>query len=254
MDYGFQFGVTSLKIRATCPICEKTLNFNAPDEYWSPRDRLESVGCPFNRCVTRERALARVLFDLYSRKEVTQLSIHECSPVLRGISLWVKKNCPDYLTTGFFPGEVVGQIIHGTRNENLEAQTFADEIFDLVFHLYVLEHLFNPFQALKEIARTLKPNGVCLFTVPVERGRLDSEQVAFQQDGKLTIVGEPEYHGNPQRPDDGALVTWRYGEDLPLQIYRRAGLDVEHRRFQCESSAVMGYMDDVYILRKRVRI
>lgn len=78
--------------------------------------------------------------------------------------------------------------------------------------------------------------------------------MAFEHDGELTIVGEPEYHGNPQRPDEGALVTWRYGEDLPLQIGRRAGLDVEHRRFQCENSAVMGYMDDVFILRKRARL
>jgi SAM-dependent methyltransferase len=148
----------------------------------------------------------------------------------------------------------MGQVVQGVQNENLEAQTFSDQTFDLVLHLDVLEHLFNPFAALQEIARTLKPHGICLFTVPVERGRLDSEQVAFEKDGELIIVGAPEYHGNPQRPDDGTLVTWRYGEDLPLQISRHAELDVEHRRFQCEGTAVMGYMDDVFILRKRVGV
>lgn len=174
--------------------------------------------------------------------------------MLRGISYWLENNCPGYIASGFFPDEATGQIVNGVRNENLEAQTSAEETFDLVLHLDVLEHLFNPFVALQEIARTLKHDGLCLFTVPVERGRLDSEQVAFEQDGELTIVGEPEYHGNPQRPGDGALVIWRYGEDLPLQINRRAGLDVEHRRFQCTSTAVIGYMDDVFILRKRARV
>lgn len=242
-----------MKISARCPICERVLQFEATDDYWSPRDKLQSGDCPYNRCVTRERALAQVLFELFDRKSVKSLAIHECSPVLRGISFWLKKYCPRYTVTGYFPDFPLGTQVQGFRNEDLEAQTFPDGTFDLVVHLDVLEHLFNPFQALSEIGRTLKPEGVCLFTVPVERGRLDSEQVAFEEEGQLRIIGEPEYHGNPQRPDEGALVTWRYGEDLPLLIARRAGFDVEHRRFQCESTAVMGYMDDVFILRKRNR-
>lgn len=141
----------------------------------------------------------------------------------------------------------------GIRNEDLERQTFADETFDVVMHLDVLEHLFDPFRALEEIHRTLKPGGLCLFTAPTEPHRFESEQVAFMEDGVLRVIGEPEYHGNPQGGGQGAIVTWRYGFDLPLLIQRRTGFDVETRRYQSRAIAAMGYMNDVYVLRKQNR-
>ena len=77
--------------------------------------------------------------------------------------------------------------------------------------------------------------------------------MAFQDADGLRIVGEPEYHGNPQRPEDGALVTWRYGYDLPLLIQRQTGCDVEVRRYQSRDIAAMGYKNEVYLFRKPVR-
>lgn len=44
-----------------------------------------------------------------------------------------------------------------------------------------------------------------------------SEQVAFLENGKIRIVGKPEFHGNPQHPESGSLVKWGYGHDL-LQL------------------------------------
>jgi SAM-dependent methyltransferase len=44
----------------------------------------------------------------------------------------------------------------------------ADETFDLVFLLEVLEHLDYPADALKEIRRILKPNGYLILGVPRE--------------------------------------------------------------------------------------
>ena len=137
------------------------------------------------------------------------------------------------------------------RNEDLEDQTFDDNVFDLVIHLDVLEHLFDPFTALGEIARTLKPDGVSVFTAPTYPGRQKSEQVAFRKsDGSLRIIGDPEYHGNPQHATEGALVTWRYGYDLPLLINKQVGLDVEVRRWCSVSEAILGPMTEVYIIRK----
>lgn len=34
-----------------------------------------------------------------------------------------------------------------------------------------------------------------------------SEQVAFLENGKIKRVGKPEFHGNPQHPESGSLVT-----------------------------------------------
>lgn len=161
------------------------------------------------------------------------------------------KEVPGYIRSGFWPEKTLGAEIGGLRNENLEHQTFKNDAFDVVIHLDVMEHLFNPFQGLREVFRTLKSGGVCLFTVPTEPNRFKSEQVAWLLgNGELKVVGEPEYHGNPQRPEDGALVTWRYGYDLPLLIQRETGFDVEVRRWQSKSVSIMGPMTEVYICRK----
>lgn len=151
--------------------------------------------------------------------------------------------------SGYFPEHPFGSMVGGLRNEDLENQTFGNELFDLVVHLDVMEHLFSPFAALQEVYRTLKPGGRCIFTAPTYPERVRSEQVAFMEAGDLRIVGNPEYHGNPQN-SNGSLVTWRYGYDLPYLITNRAGFDVEVRRWYSPSKAIMGPMTEVYILTK----
>lgn len=182
---------------------------------------------------------------------VKYLAIHEAAPTPRGLSQWLNKHAVNYVKSGYFPDRPWGETINGLRNENLEEQTFPDASFDLVIHLDVLEHLFDPFRALNEIHRTLKPGGACLFSAPTEHNRFHSEQVArITETGDIKTVGEPEYHGNPQRQSEGALVTWRYGYDLPLLISRTTPFDVEVRRWHSKSKAIMGYMTEIYILHK----
>jgi 2-polyprenyl-3-methyl-5-hydroxy-6-metoxy-1,4-benzoquinol methylase len=74
----------------------------------------------------------------------------------------------------------------------LENQTFDDDSFDLVIHLDVMEHLYNPFTALREVWRTLRSQGDCIFTVPIEPGRQQSQQVAFLDNGNRVVLGDPE--------------------------------------------------------------
>lgn len=234
-----------------CPICNLSISFLSPDDYWSCRDGLRATNCPNGNCVTRERAIASSLFSLFPREDVTKMIIYECSPAMRGISLWLKNNCQNYQATGYFPNKLFGSLVSGLKNENLENLTLQNDSVDIWLHLDVLEHLFNPFLALREIYRTLKRGGVCLFTAPTYIDRGKSEQVAWvMPDGSIKINGKPEYHGNPQDPENGALVTWRYGYDLPLLIQRETGFDVEVRRWQSKEIAVMGVMTEVYICKK----
>lgn len=234
-----------------CPICEQNVEFSSKDDYWSCRSGLRASHCPNGNCATRERAIGHVLFSLLTRNEIRQKIIYECSPAMRGLSLWLAKNSTNYYPTGYFPGQMFGTEVNGVRNENLECLTLMDESVDIWIHLDVLEHLFNPFLALKEIYRTLKADGLCVFTVPTYPERVKSEQVAWQMpDGSNNIIGNPEYHGNPHNPSKGSLVTWRYGYDLPLLIQRETNFDVEVRRWQSREFAIMGVMNEVYICKK----
>jgi SAM-dependent methyltransferase len=153
--------------------------------------------------------------------------------------------------TGYFPEAPFGTMVRGLRNEDLEHQTFENDVFDIVVHLDVMEHLFAPFDALREIERTLVSGGRCLFTAPTYSERVRSEQVAFKEAEGLRVVGTPEYHGNPQNPK-GSIVTWRYGYDLPYLIAKATRFDVEVRRWYSRTQAIMGSMTEVYILTKRV--
>lgn len=242
---------TMFEVIATCPICNEIKTFIAPDNYESCRDSLYSPSCQTKGCVTRERAVASVLFSLFDRKGIANLRIHDVAPADRGMSYWLFLNAFSMSATGYFPTHAFGSKVGDLRNEDLENQTFGDCEFDVVIHLDVMEHLFNPFQALKEVYRTLKPSGYCLFTTPTYTDRYNSEQVAFIENGKLRIVGEPEYHGNPQDPT-GSLVTWRYGYDLPKLIAEQTAFNVEVRRWQSPAEAIMGPMTEVYVLRRPI--
>ncbi len=76
---------------------------------------------------------------------------------------WVRAGCKDYLPTQYSTTIPFGSLHPtGWRSEDIEKQTFADESFDIVITQDVFEHLFHPGAAAREIARTLRPGGLCL--------------------------------------------------------------------------------------------
>jgi SAM-dependent methyltransferase len=229
-----------------CPICEAETTFSSINQDF--RSNLICPSCT-NISIPRERsltlALKRLVPDWRDKK------IHESSPVPRGFTLQLRRECKGYVATQYFPDAPNGEIIRGFRNENLECQTFPDESFDIVMSLDVLEHVNEPQQALKEIARTLVSGGYCIFTAPTYVGKMKSERRAcIHADGTEEIlVGAAEYHGNPVNAK-GALVTFHYGYDLPELIFQWSGMSVEVHRFYDPFHGIIGPMTEVYVCRK----
>lgn len=227
-----------------CPICSSPATFTAVYDWF--RDHLKCSGCG---SVPRERALALVLSRSFPSWRQAQM--HESSPGDRGISPKLGRECQGYLPTQFFPGEVLGSIVNGVRNENLERQTFPDHTFTLVITLDVMEHVGEPDKVMREVARTLVSGGSYVFTVPTYKGKVESERRArYLSDGTAEYFAEPEFHGNPVS-DQGALVTFHYGYDLPELIHQWSGLDVEVVRFHDHRHGLIGDMTEVYICTKR---
>src|SRR6185295_3218376 len=115
-----------------------------------------------------------------------------------------------------------GDTYRGVRCEDLERQTFGDACFDLVVAQDVFEHVLDPEAAFAEVARTLRPGGALVFTVPWWPDR-DTVRRAHRQDGRVIHDLPPDYHHNPV-DRRGSLVTYEWGRDLPDRIATWSGL------------------------------
>jgi hypothetical protein len=228
-----------------CPICEKDTIFQARYAWF--RDHLICQSCP-GGSIPRERALMQVLREL--APDWMRRRIHESSPGNRGASVVLARESSDYTATQFYHDVPRGGYRDGVRCEDLEQQTFDNESFDLVITQDVMEHIFSPDRAYREIWRTLKPGGLYLHTTPIYKDRVTTERRAsVGADGKVNHLAEPEYHGNPVDPN-GSLVTFHYGYDLADLIAEWTPFDVEIRRFHQRSGGIVAEFSEVVICRK----
>jgi len=231
-----------------CPCCDSDVRFTAEFDWF--RDHLLCSQCG---CIPRERAIMRVIEQWVPGWR--ELAIHESSPCGRGASLKLARGCSRYLGTHFREDVPSGQVIPGTpwRCESLEAQTFPDESFDLVISQDVMEHLLDPAEAMREIARTLEPGGAHIFTVPlVNRERPSEVRARRGEDGSIEIFGEPEYHGNPI-DDEGSLVTMNWGFDITDHIFDACGLSTAIVQIDDLSQGIRAELIEVCVTRKRER-
>jgi len=133
-----------------------------------------------------------------------------CNDGSMGLLLQTKNRCT------VFGIDVVGELVVRAnlrgiiaRVQNVENLEFKDSFFDAVVMGEVLEHCYDPYDALKEIHRVLKPGGVFSGSVPHPGGGMGGEhhkyadfhQSLFQTDeleSKLSIFfKDVEIKGTP---------------------------------------------------------
>ena len=201
-----------------CPICETDVTFSAKYAWF--RDHLL---CSLCGSIPRERALMYYIEQFFPLWRT--LRIHESSPGGRGASIKLRQ-AKGYRSSQYDPSLAPGEHSdEGWVHQDLENQTFADGVFDLVVTQDVFEHVFDIDAAFREIARTLSPGGAHIFTTPlVNKARPTEARARREADGSINYLAEPEYHDNPVDPDKGSLVTWHFGFDLASRILEVAGM------------------------------
>jgi len=209
-----------LVVKGYCQICETGTFFRSKNDWLRDYFLCEKCGS-----IPRERSVLYTLNLLYPGWRM--LRIHESSPGERGASVKIRRECAGYVASQFDLNIPFGTMHPNGkyRSEDLEHQTFADESFDLVITQDVFEHLFNPDLAIREIARTLRPGGAHVATVPMTMKERPSRRRSRQVDGQIIHDLPPEYHGNPLSPD-GSLVTFDWGFDLADYLGRASGLSI----------------------------
>jgi len=227
-----------------CPICDRAAEFRAYSDWY--RDSYICTGC---MTVPRERALMSVMQEQFPHWRA--LAIHESSPAARGVSTKLAKEAPGYIATHYDPLMQPGTFhSDGWRCENLEAQTFASEIFDLVITQDVIEHIFEPKLAFKEIARTLRPGGAHIATTPLVRGKNPSRARARRNGIEIEHLLEPQYHCNPIDAA-GSLVTHDWGYDIAQIIDDAAPFSTGVVFCQNAELGILGALTEVLVSVRR---
>lgn len=213
-----QLGDFYFKQKGFCTCCDKEVDFVAHKSWL--RDNFRCSNC---KSIPRERALMLIIEKEYPNWK--NLSIHESSPDKRGHSKKLRSQNTAYLETQFFLNEKPGAIVNGVRSEDLENQTFEDNSFDLVITSDVMEHVYDPEKAFKEIHRTLKPGGAHIFSVPIINKHKKTQRWANKgANGEPEFLFEPEWHGNPINKK-GSPVTMHWGFDIVDFIKEHTGAE-----------------------------
>lgn len=225
--YEDRIGDFYFKQKGYCPCCEQEVDFIAHNSWL--RDHFKCNNC---YSIPRERALMYTINKEYPKWK--SLAIHESSPGDRGHSVNLKKQCKNYMGSHFFKNKILGEYVNGIRNEDLENQTFDNETFDLVITSDVMEHIYEPVKAFKEIHRTLKPGGAHIFSVPLINKHNKTQRWATKdENGDPIFLNEPEWHGNPI-DKKGSPVTMHWGFDI-----------VDHIKKHTDANCKIVYIDDL---------
>ena len=202
-----------------CPACGHDTTFRSKEHWLRDFFLCESCGS-----IPRERALMRVIEMYYPNWR--DLRIHESSPGNRGTSVTLRRECKNYTASQYDTKIAFGKKHRSGsyQSEDLENQTFEDEAFDLVISQDVMEHVFDPKAAFREVTRTLRPGGAHIFTTPLVNKAKPTEQCAILHDnGTIEHLFKPEYHGNPI-DSSGSLVTFRWGYDIVQWVFEACKL------------------------------
>jgi SAM-dependent methyltransferase len=197
------------------------------------------------RCgsIPRHRALVYVLGLVVP--DWPNLAILESSPG-GPVSRFIADRCSNYIPSHFHEKVAPGEMVNGVRCEDLRALTLPDEAVDVVVTGDVFEHVLDPGQAFREIARVLRPGGVHVFTVPIYSRPETVVRVA--DDG--TELMAPDYHGNPIG-DGRSLVIREWGDDILTFIEAAAGTPTERFNLTSRWRGLLGQMKDVLVSRSR---
>jgi SAM-dependent methyltransferase len=201
------------------------------------RERLVCPACQLNnRLRLSLHALAALPTppDAASRLYATE----QLTPLARALrQRFPAATLSEFLGPERTPGSVDDR---GIRHEDVTRLSFADASLDYILSFDVLEHVPSYGNALAEFARTLRPGGTLLLSVPFALGHADTIiRARIAADGKVEHLLPAEYHGDPVDPEKGVLCYYHFGWSLLDEMQREGFAAADLRLYY---SADYGYI------------
>jgi len=210
------------------------------------REHLDCVKCGF---INRARGIMQLVNHVLHVPQTSRIYLTERTTRQYH---WFEEHFNNVTGTEFFgPEHVRGSLVNGIRHEDLTSLTFADASFDLIVSLDVLEHVPDAEAAFHECFRTLAPGGVLLFTAPFSSSSpTEITRAILREDGAIEHLMEPEYHGNPVDPENGALCFRYFGWDMLEQLKRVGFEEAEAICYWSRNLAYLGGEQFAFVARK----
>ena len=165
---------------------------------------------------------------------------------------WIRPRYPQTIGSEFLaPNLASGSMVDGIRHEDLTSLSFADDSLDFVISFDVFEHIPDYQRALAECVRCLREGGKLVFTVPFRANSYETLiRAKIDENGNITHLQTPEYHGNPTKPNEGILCFYHFGWDV-LDYLRNLGVtDVYQLIGQSRSYGYLGNPQSLFVATK----
>ncbi|MFK8012192.1 MAG: class I SAM-dependent methyltransferase [Marinicellaceae bacterium] len=179
------------------------------------RDRLD---CRITKLNNRTRGSIQIWETLFKPKRDDSIYVTEQSSALFS---WMRKKYSnltgsEYInnSTLYYKTKIALKLFPKKLNhQDLTQLSFDDNQFKFVLSFECFEHIPDYKKAIKEIFRSLKPNGKLLFTVPFDINNQKNLIRAVINNGVIEHLVEPEYHGDPVS-NKGCLSYCTFGWQL----------------------------------------
>jgi SAM-dependent methyltransferase len=146
-----------------CPVCESPLR-----EFVSAGNPLKTNRrCPVCGSLERHRLVWLFLYEKTNLFALPRKRLLHLAPELCLASMLQDRPTIDYVSTDLTRCAMV--------QTDFTRLCFRDEMFDAVYASYVLEHIVDDRTAIREVYRTLKPDGWAILQVPVKKGKATYE-------------------------------------------------------------------------------
>lgn len=146
-----------------CPICGNFSHFQP----FGVSFRLNAL-CSNCGSLERHRLVSIILQQRYANiLKNTSIKLLHFAPERPFYNLFKKYNNIDYYPVDFDPDLYESKNIHIREKVDMENIPFEDNSFDVIYNSHVLEHIPNDINAMSELFRVLKDDGVCIVLVPL---------------------------------------------------------------------------------------
>jgi hypothetical protein len=202
------------KVKGFCIPCYKEVDFIVDmqsggkkiNDLYYPNLR-ERLVCPLCHMNNRQRLVATIIKQtvIDERKKVIYF-MEQVTPIFLYFKNLYKNKIiigSEYLGAHFKSGEEY----EGINHQDIENLSFRDDSIDLIVSNDVFEHVPNPQKAFSECYRTLKKNGIMIFTIPFYSDLSKSVSRANLEGGVVNFILPKVFHGNPVTQDVSLVFT-----------------------------------------------